>query len=349
VKSDPPPGISCKAIGGENYWKTLDEARVNEFENEKEQRVKDLAEMSYEYNTSYPKSVIGNYSKGTVRLAQNGEKKVKFSPIDKSTAKVFHLNMFVKETAKITLDKPRQAETVVCDGKSNYQVTMSSPCGVHNCIGHPATWGGLAADGFKSSGGCSLDKTEEPRVVKNPLRNKEKILSGSEKALQLFFKEPEMKELNPAISKVEDGGWQRIKGVMDSGASESVAHPSMCPQYMVTPSAGSTVGQKYVSASGDVIANLGEQHLSVVTDDGMSSQIRYQSADVSRALNSVSEICDAGGTDGQYVVFSRYGGVIMNLETGRRTPFERVDGIYELGLWVRPPSNEASVFPRPGN
>jgi len=169
------------------------------------------------------------------------------------------------------------------------------------------------------------------------------------KTLNLFFKEPTMKELNPAISHVEDGGWQRIRGVMDSGASESVAHPSMCPQYRVKPSAGSTAGQKYVSASGDVIANLGEQVLDAETDDGMPTKIRYQSADVSRPLNSVSEICDAGGSDGQYVVFSKYGGVIMNLETGRKTPFSRVDGIYELGLWVKPPpSEEASVFPRPG-
>jgi len=80
----------------------------------------------------------------------------------------------------------------------------------------------------------------------------------------------------------------------------------------------------------------------------METQIRYQSADVFRPLNSVSEICDAGGTDGQYVIFSRYGGVIMNLQTVRRTPFNRVDGIYELGLWVKPPSEDASFFSRPG-
>jgi len=181
-----------------------------------------------------------------------------------------------------------------------------------------------------------------------PLRKDVCGMKGCEKALSLFFKEPSMKELNPAITRVEDGGWQRIRGVMDSGASESVAHPSMCTQYAVTESAGSMAGQKYVSASGDVIPNLGEQLLDIETDEGMSTQIRYQSADVSRPLNSVSEICDAGGEDGQYVVFSRYGGVIMNMETGRRTPFSRVDGIYELGLWVKPPNNESSVFPRLG-
>jgi hypothetical protein len=190
---------------------------------------------------------------------------------------------------------------------------------------------------------------KSPHVITNPLRNGGMNFNHVDKTLSLFFKEPEMKELHPAITKAEDGGWQRIRGVMDSGASESVAHPSMCPQYAVKPSAGSTSGQKYVSASGDVIANLGEQHLDVETDEGMETQIRYQSADVSRPLNSVSEICDAGGEDGQYVIFSRYGGVIMNLQTGRKTPFSRVDGIYELGLWVKPPPREeASVFPRPG-
>jgi len=44
---------------------------------------------------------------------------------------------------------------------------------------------------------------------------------------------------------------------------------------------------------------------------GMPTQIRYQSAEVSRPLNAVSEICDAGGEDGQYVVFSKHGGMIM--------------------------------------
>ena len=182
-----------------------------------------------------------------------------------------------------------------------------------------------------------------------PLRRDAMDKANMAKTLQILFKEPTMKELNPAITRVEDGGWQKIKGVMDSGASESVAHPSMCPQYVVTSSEGSRSGQKYVSASGDVIANLGEQLLDVETEDGMATKIRYQSADVSRPLNSVSEICDAGGEDGQYVVFSRYGGVILNLETGRRTTFDRVDGIYELGLWVKPPMNPASVFTRPGN
>ena len=157
----------------------------------------------------------------------------------------------------------------------------------------------------------------------------------------------EKKGLFPVTSG-DTEGWQWIKGVVDSGAAESVAHPSMCPQYPVTPSVGSKSGQSYTSASGEDIPNLGEQVLPIVTGDGRHGHIKYQSADVTRALNSVSEICDAGGGNGQMVLFSKWGGQILNLETGHRTPFEREENIYTLGMWVCPSGAAASVFPRPG-
>ena len=157
----------------------------------------------------------------------------------------------------------------------------------------------------------------------------------------------EKRELYPAITS-DNGGWQWIKGVVDSGASESVAHPAMCPQYPVTPSAGSIAGHSYTSASGDAIPNLGEQVLHVTTEDGRDAQVKYQSADVSRALNSVSEICDGGGASGQYVLFNKWGGEILNPETGRRVPFQREEGIYTMGMWVHPKSNGQSGFTMPG-
>ena len=80
---------------------------------------------------------------------------------------------------------------------------------------------------------------------------------------------------------------------------------------------GSKAGHSYVSTCGDVIPNLGEQVLDILTD-GKESKVKYQAADVSRALNSISEICDAGGTDGQYVLFTKWGGTILNPETGRK-------------------------------
>ena len=91
-----------------------------------------------------------------------------------------------------------------------------------------------------------------------------------------------------------------------------------------------------MSASDDRIPNLGEQVLSIVTSDGKDGTIKYQVADVSRPLNAISEICDAGGVHGQHVIFGKNGGMIVNLETGRQTPFAREDGVYTLEFWVKP-------------
>jgi hypothetical protein len=128
----------------------------------------------------------------------------------------------------------------------------------------------------------------------------------------------------------------------------------MCPQYPVQPSPGSIAGESYTSASGDDIPCLGQQILPVVTADGREAQVQYQSADVSRALNSVSEICDGGGEEGQLVLFSKWGGAILNLDTWNKTYFEREGGIYTMGMWVKPPGENAgtsrpSVFPRQGS
>ena len=123
---------------------------------------------------------------------------------------------------------------------------------------------------------------------------------------------------------------------MDSGASESVAPPTLCPQYEVKPSAGSLAGQKYVSASEDLISNLGEQELPIMTDDWKEGIAKYQVADVMRPLNAVSEICDAGGGEGQLVIFGKHGGIIYNPQSGSQTQFQREDGIYTLEFWVKP-------------
>jgi hypothetical protein len=125
----------------------------------------------------------------------------------------------------------------------------------------------------------------------------------------------------------------------------------MCPNYKVMESKGSRDGQKHAVANGDEIDNLGEQILDIVTSTGAETQVKYQSADVSRPLNAVSEICDAGGLRGQHVIFGRTGGAIINLDTGRTTPFPREGGIYTLDFWVKPASDEklASGFTRPGD
>ena len=154
----------------------------------------------------------------------------------------------------------------------------------------------------------------------------------------MFEKQPVQKEINAFAAATPDSdGYIKITGVMDSGASESVAPPTMCPQFDIKPSPGSIIGQNYLSASNGVMYNVGEQILDVVTSTGKESAVKYQMVDkVTRPLNSISEICDAGGLKGQHVIFGRSGGVILNLDTGDQTPFSRADGIYTMDMWVKP-------------
>ena len=190
-------------------------------------------------------------------------------------------------------------------------------------------------------------KRTEPKAEKGVPEQAQKPMVKSAAGggqLNLFYPQEVLQELHPCINAENAvGGWKFIKGVMDSGATDSVIHPSECADYEIQESAGSKAGQKWTSASGGVIPNLGQKILEVLTEDGVESRMKYQAADVSRTLNSITEICDAGGEEGQYVIFSKWGGTVYNPSSQRQTPFEREGGIYTMGMWVKPKSG----FTRP--
>jgi hypothetical protein len=132
--------------------------------------------------------------------------------------------------------------------------------------------------------------------------------------------------------------WIRVQSVMDSGCGCSVAPPGMCPSYPINESEASLRGQEFTSASEHDLPNLGEQVLQVVMEDGKETTLSYAIADVSRALNAVTEVCDQGNR----VIFGRGGGVIENLQTGKQTPFKREGNIYALEYWVKPFTGQVS-------
>ena len=98
------------------------------------------------------------------------------------------------------------------------------------------------------------------------------------------------------------------------------------------PSMGSRRGQHYTAAGGKRIANEGEKHLAMVTNDGAEVATTWQTVDINRPLSSVRQIC----LQGNRVVFGATGGVILNLETGHETPFGVEDNVYVLDLWLKP-------------
>ena len=152
------------------------------------------------------------------------------------------------------------------------------------------------------------------------------------------------KQVNSLSWRDTGGRYTKIRSVMDSGAAETVAPPTMAPRTKVMPSAGSVRGQHYISASKQRIPNLGQQTLTALTSDFQKATMTFQIADVSRPLTSVGEVCDRGNL----VVFGPKGGYILSLNNGPRTRFERNGGIYELELWLDDGADMVSDFTRPG-
>ena len=137
------------------------------------------------------------------------------------------------------------------------------------------------------------------------------------------------------LSVCQSTGCTRVRSVLDSGATDSCAPDSMCPQVASVPSAGSRRGQMYTAAGGKKIANEGEKSLSMITDSNEMVQTSWQTVDITRPLSSVRQICQQGNR----VIFGAQGGVIYNLESGQETPFGLEDNVYVLDLWL-PPSDQ---------
>ena len=103
------------------------------------------------------------------------------------------------------------------------------------------------------------------------------------------------------ISSEDDGkGWVTPRILMDSGAAQSVAPPSMAPGVVIEASPGSQRGQHYVSASGGSLPNMGQQKMKVQTNEGRDALVLYQIAEVSRPSTAVSQTCG----NGNWVVYT---------------------------------------------
>ena len=116
-----------------------------------------------------------------------------------------------------------------------------------------------------------------------------------------------------------------IKVAADSGAGDHVAAAELVGAHLVVPSAGSRNGRHFVAANGDRMRNRGEARLKLADPKaGTTIHSTFQVADVTRALYSVSKMCDEGcvvtfteseGTvtkDGQVVArFVREGGLYV--------------------------------------
>ena len=63
----------------------------------------------------------------------------------------------------------------------------------------------------------------------------------------------------------------------------------------------------------------------------------FISGAVQKILKSTAITCDEGGDKGQWVIHTKSGGWIVNVETKRKIPFRRVGNTYFMYAWVRVP------------
>ena len=78
--------------------------------------------------------------------------------------------------------------------------------------------------------------------------------------------------------------------------------------------------------------NKGEMVVPMQSSEGVRTRQPWQVAPITRQLLSVGEECDRDNV----VIFGRQGGAILNLTSGNLRRFSRVNGTYEIEMWIPP-------------
>lgn len=183
----------------------------------------------------------------------------------------------------------------------------------------------------KSCGCCSSQKNvveRGSRMIGSILEKDGNIDEEEKEVIGAFF------DRNEGIHSLSEPEWVPIEVVMDSGAAESVAPSHIAPWIKTRESVGSREGREYLSASGDVLKNLGEKNLEVVTSEGIPATTTFQIADVTRPLCSIAKVCDKGNR----VIFDSNGGYVED-SWGHRTRFHRRGNIYTMSFFALDPGS----------
>ena len=110
-----------------------------------------------------------------------------------------------------------------------------------------------------------------------------------------------------------EGEFELMSAIVDSGATIPVMHPMSGKCYEMMESEGSKRGEEYEIASGDVLANLGEKMMTILTAEGTLRNYPTQCANVSKSLQAVRSlvkskhaVCFGLGEDGdQHLIINK--------------------------------------------
>ena len=115
---------------------------------------------------------------------------------------------------------------------------------------------------------------------------------------------------------IGSGKWRRLKGgvTMDSGCSIDTMPVGHAPTIKMGPIPASRASRRINAANGTKIKEHGVKQLKFRTREGKRQAWDMIVTDVKKALKSVATTCDGVDTGECFVLFTRHGGTIINVD-----------------------------------
>ena len=170
------------------------------------------------------------------------------------------------------------------------------------------------------------------------------------------------RELIPGL--LGTGKWRRLKGgvTMDSGCSIDTMPAGHAPNVELGPIPPERANRRINAANGTQIKEYGVKRLKFRTREGQKKNWNMLVTDVKKALKSIATTCDDNDGAGEcHVLFTKHGGVIINVEemrgrysvsrtgevigAGELTDFDRTGNTYGTEAWIHVGATEG--FARP--
>ena len=201
---------------------------------------------------------------------------------------------------------------------------------------------------WDKDGPWTMVSRKAPRKTESIAERRRKYALARDGALFSVGREDENTPRKKATRK---GKYEMITVTADSGAADHVAPRKVADHLKIQETEASRQGVKYVAANGQKIANVGQNIIKGVTDEGMPLGMTWQIAEVKKPLASIGRMCDAGNVavfteDDGYVVpqkvLNKTLVALDKIET-KSLRMEREGGVYNFKLWIpRPPENNVS-------
>jgi hypothetical protein len=175
------------------------------------------------------------------------------------------------------------------------------------------------------------DVIQQLKSAQNSINNAMTIMNSNRERAKKQLQSLE-KIRKAEINEFANSGWEMIRIVVDSGASETVVPRDLCPMIETRESVGSRDKQEYRAANGHTIVNEGEKEMLVLTQHGQQRRLVMQVCDVTKPLMSVSK----SNAQGNIFVFDGDNSYMQCKKTGETTRIREEGGVFVLYAYVRP-------------